>query len=84
MSATPAVGNGVLYNHDSYQMFDMIEVEVNCDADILGRVNSGSHFRDVIGKKVREQLPLAHLRCRRRCRCVRCLTGYGSVAYNQW
>ena len=67
--------NGTV-SDDSYQMLDMIEVEVNRDADILGRVNPRSHFSDVVGKKVGEQLPLADFCCRCRCRSGRCVASY--------
>jgi len=65
-------------------MFDMIKVEVNCDADILGRVKPRSYVPDVVGKKVREQLPLvADLCCRGRRRRDRYFISNGAVAYNK-
>ena len=54
----------------SYQMFDMIKVEVDCDVDILRRVNPRSYFRNVVGKQVTEQFPLSNIRRGRFCRWI--------------
>ena len=57
-------------NGSSYQVFDVIQVKVNRDVDILGRVNSRSHFRHVAGKQISVELSFADLR---RCRLRRCV-----------